>query len=140
MSQKILKIEDFKKLKVLLQGSEENAKLVANIVDNCDVVKSLPIILALIPQSNNKFWRLTSTIGMSKNALMYMAILHTDILPLTYSLDWLLHTYDLHCKEEKIEKTSSEYKVLKNLIITNYVQPDGEKSTMYDFKPIPKKK
>lgn len=139
---KTLEIKDYDRLKTLLQSSQtDDHNLAIAIVNNCNIDESYPILLALIPAKFDEFYSLSSRIGQSEHLIKYINENYNGkAIPLRYSLDWLISELGKWCERKEIKIGSPQQKVLHDIIVMNYEQPEGEQSQYYSFKPIAKKK
>jgi len=103
MERPIITIERYEKLKRLMHGSDDDIKMVANIINECNIDKSLLYILALIPQKYVE--RNTFSTPLSQSPRLYV-YLTRKAMGVTYDLDTLVGIWQIHCEENEINQTA----------------------------------
>lgn len=105
MKRPIIGKERYEKLKKLMQGTAEDVKLVVNIVNECDMDKSLLYILALISQKYEGLATFATPLTNGKNTYKYLCKKAMTTLP---TLDTLVGVWQVHCEENGISHTQGQ--------------------------------
>ena len=86
-----------------MHGSDDDIKMVANIINECNIDKSLLYILALIPQKYVERCTFSTPLSQSQRLYVY---LHRKAMGVTYDLDTLVGIWQIHCEENEINQTA----------------------------------
>ena len=104
MERRILDDKDFKRLSKMINGTEDDYRLVLNIVNACDVGKSFKHILCLAPKRWDVKYTMSSKLLMQPEVYSYLIELIKDIgrLPVVCTLDFMMELWGLHCEANKL--------------------------------------
>jgi len=104
--------KDFNRLSKMINGSDEDYKLVLSIIDSCHIAQSFKQILCLIP----KRWDLTylmSTRLMTSPRLyeyIYDLVGGVDNIPIECSLDFMMELWALHSEQHNLPASARDIK------------------------------
>ncbi len=103
--------------KLIDSGSEENINLAVNIVENCDIEKSFPMILKVIASSPMEKYTMNTPFTRSLTFFSYVsALIHNkmEMVPIQHDLDFIIDLWERH---HKIQIIQEDIRVRKELIL-----------------------
>ena len=135
----IITLQRYEKMKKMLRGTTDDVQLVINIVDQCDIEKSLLYILALIPFKYDDFYTMSTRFITSerfRHFLIDEAELGVLKIPVTFDLNMSLSI--LVSARIKYKKKLSTKE--KKFLISEYIEHPKEAGMHTMTKLNPKKR
>lgn len=112
-------------------GSEEDLNMAFQIVHQCDIVKSFPMILQIIAACPKEKYTMQTPFILSENFRKYVVddllVGNANLIPATHDLDFIT---DLWEKHHKLHIINEDIRMRKKLILA--FKSDGIKNS---FKP-----
>lgn len=113
MDRPILTLKRYERMKRMIKGSNDDVRLIVNIVNECNIEESLLYILALIPQKYIEASTFCTPLSQSERLF---AFLSKRAMTVHYNLDILVGVWQVHCEENGINPTQGQKFLAKEYI------------------------
>jgi len=123
-------------MKQMMKGTDEDLKLIINIIDNCNIEESLLYILALIPHRYDEKKTMATPITRSYKLFTFLSDLDPTIgrfVGIQYDLNKLIDVWKAHCIRENKNPTQGS-----KFLAMEYIEPPKNlnvKSTIPKLNP-----
>jgi hypothetical protein len=130
----ILTEKRYRRMKRMIKGTDEDVRLITNIVNECDIDKSLLYILALIPQRHMEASTFCTPLSQGERLFEF---LKKRAMTVHYNLDTLVGVWQIHCEVNGIDQLEGH-----KFLAKEYVSPPSRSMFKGHIKPTlnPKKK
>lgn len=109
----------------MIKGSDENVKLITNIVNECDIDKSLLYVLALMSQRYEELATFATPLTNGRNTYEYLCKKAMTTLP---TLDTLVGVWQGYCEEKGVSPAQGQKFLAKEYIPPpKYIPPPRQK-------------
>jgi len=98
-------LKRYQRMKRMINGTDEDVKLITNIVNECDIEESLLYILALIPQKYEEKKTFCTPLSGGVNLFNYLS---SKAIGTHYTLDTLVGIWQVHCEKRGISHAKGQ--------------------------------